>query len=521
MRVATSGACLGAALALLSCHGDPDSYIVIHSDVNCDVPRVYQLQVTIDSNGLYDQKTIPPVPGAELGFPSSLVLELPGSRSGAFSLEVDALDNDYHLIGAATANGTIAVGGKVDIQVQIVAAQLTGQSAVVDAGSAIHADGGSALEGATRPNLDLVAASSPPFVQASPGGSSTCAIRSDTSLWCWGQNDYGQLDLSGTSDRLTPVATGGLAWTAVALGQTHACGARSDGSLACWGNNGSGQLGSGTSSPPSSSTATSTSSTTSGQQIEVAGGPWQDVAAGSYHTCAIKADASLWCWGDNTNGQLGTGNTTPSGAPVEVNGTGWAKVSGSYLHTCAVKGDGTLWCWGLQADSQLGNSSAPFYSPGQITGSTWSKVVTGLNHTCGLQQDGTLWCWGGNYQGQLGNASIPAQAESKTAEPVQVAGTWLDVAAGQSHTCAIQSDHSLWCWGDDSQGQLGDAKETPEATPVPVASTGQAWQAVAAGPEHSCALATDGSLWCWGSNSNGQLGIGTTDWRQAPTRVVQ
>ena len=144
-------------------------------------------------------------------------------------------------------------------------------------------------------------AAAPPFVQVAVGKENTCAIRSDSSLWCWGGNSYGQLLLSGTSNRLTPVAVAGAVWSQVACGQSHACAVSNQATLSCWGNNGSGQLG---------ATAFSL-----GWQTDVPGGPWQSVATGIYQTCAIAQDSTLWCWGDNTNGQLGTGNTNSECRP--------------------------------------------------------------------------------------------------------------------------------------------------------------------------------------------------------------
>ncbi len=497
-------------LLLASCRRDRDSYIVLHNDVNCDVPRVFQLLVTIQNSGVSDQKLIPAVPSTELGFPSSIVLDLPSSRGGVVDVVVEAIDNKYQSIGQGTASGTIESGGRLDLQVQIAAAIVTGPvvepaSPGVDGGMGI--DG--SLNGSDGVRSDALVGNGVPFVRMAVGAMSSCSIRSDTSLWCWGNNTYGQLRLSGTTDRLTPIEVSGLSWSAVSCGQTHACGLRVDGTLSCWGNNGSGQLGVAT-------------TTTSNQQTEVANGPWQSVSAGSYQTCAIKTDATLWCWGDNTNGQLGTGSTVPSTDPLQVLGAGWSQVSTGYLHTCALKQDGTLWCWGLNADLQLGNPSVAFLmSPGQVAGSDWTQVTTGLYHTCALKQDGSLWCWGGNYKGQLGNAGVPAQDNSKTSDAVQVAGAWLSVSAGQSHTCGIMSDQSLWCWGDDTQGQLGDAKETPQSAPVAIGVPGQTWQAVAAGLAHTCGLAPGGTLWCWGSDANGQLGIGSLEWRQVPTLVTQ
>ena len=496
-------------LCVSSCRPAKDSYIVIHSDVNCDVPRVFQLRVTITNSGRQEQKTFPQVASKELGFPSTISLVLPNSRSGEVDLLVEALDNKPQIIGQGTVSGTIAVGGRIDLQVQLVA--LGSALPLPDASIPPVDSGGSANDGGTTMLPDLGPASvGLPFTQVALGGQSTCALRTDSSLWCWGSNSYGQILLSSTSSRLTPVQLVGIAWSQVSCGQTHSCALRSDATLSCWGNNGSGQLG-------------ATTSSLSSVQTEVPGALWQSVATGSYQSCGIMTDGTLWCWGDNTNGQLGIGSTLPATAPTQVAGQGWSQVSTKYLHTCAVKQDGTLWCWGLNSNLQIGSSSVSFsVVPSQLAGTGWTQVTTGLYHSCGMMNDGTVWCWGGNNSGQLGNASIPTLSTAQTSDPVQVTGgPWKNVSAGQSHTCAVALDGSLWCWGDNSRGQLGDKTQTLKPTPVSISVSGQTWVTVLAGTSHTCALAASGSLWCWGDNTAGQLGIGSNEARLSPARVVQ
>jgi len=492
-----------AALSALSCQGDKDSYVVLHSDVNCDVPRVYQLSVIVSNPGTaQDQKTVPNVASGELGFPNTIVLVLPSSRSGAISLEVEALDNKFTEVGYGAVSGEIDVGGQIDLYAQLAAvSNPPTSSGTVDGGASGNPDAGST----SRP--DLAASSGLPFVQVAVGKESTCALRSDSSLWCWGGNSRGQLHLADTSNRLTPVMVAGAAWAQVACGQSHSCAVSSEATLSCWGNNASGQLG----------------AAPAGGQADVPGGPWQSVATGVYQTCAIKQDATLSCWGDNTDGQLGTGNTDPSTTPVQITGQGWGQVSTNYLHTCAVKIDGTLWCWGINDRLEAGTASQFPWSPVQVGSATdWAQVTTGLYHTCAVKKDGTLWCWGGNISGQLGNDSIAVLPSAQSKDPLQVTGTtWKSVSAGQSHTCAIMLDGTLWCWGSNISGQLGDSTADSKSTPVPVAASGQTWIMVAAGVTHTCALATGGTLWCWGDNSAGQLGIGSNDSREIPTRVAQ
>jgi alpha-tubulin suppressor-like RCC1 family protein len=492
-------------LCTLSCQSEKDSYVVLHTDVNCDVPRIYQLRVTVINPGTPEfQKVIPDAASDELGFPNSTVLILASSHSGSVQVQVEALSNKFTLVGSGSVSGQIVVGGRIDLYVQLAAlANVPGSSGSVDGGQSGDADGG------TTGTSELGAAGSGvPFVQVAVGKESSCAVRSDSSLWCWGGNSNNQLLLPGTFNRLTPVAVGvGAIWNQVACGQSHSCTVSNQAALSCWGNNGSGQLGA---IPAATGKA------------EVPGGPWQSVATGLYQTCAIKQDGTLWCWGDNTNGTLGTGDTNPSAVPFQVTGQGWSQVSSNYLHTCAVKTDGTLWCWGLNANLEAGTTSEFPWSPVQLAGTTWTQVTTGLYHTCAIKNDGTLWCWGGNLSGQLGSDSIPVLPTSQTSDPVQIAGTtWQSVSAGQSHTCAVMVDGTLWCWGSNTSGQLGDNTLDSKSTPVAVGTSGQTWAMVAAGVTHTCALATGGSLWCWGDNSAGQLGIGSNYPGKIPTRVAQ
>jgi cysteine-rich repeat protein len=474
--------------------------------VNCDVPRVYQLRVTVSNDGSRDQKTLPESAAAELGFPSSVTLVLPNSRSGAVNLLVEALDKKPEVVGTATVSGQIAVGDRIDLQVQLKAVStstcgngLLEAGEECDDGNTISGDGcsstcrietsstsgdsgardGGSLEdgGTTRPPDLAPTGTGMSFVQVAVGTRSTCAVRSNGGLWCWGSNMWGQLGVTGTSNHLTPVVLQGNAWSQVACGQSHSCAIRGDTTLSCWGYNGSGQL--------------ATTALSEGQlQADVPGAYWQSVATGMYQTCAIKQDATLWCWGDNGNGQLGDGNALPSNDPVQVVGDGWRQASTSYLHTCAVKTDGTLWCWGNNANGQVGDSNKTSHLvPNQIVGTGWTQVTTGEYHTCGVKQDGTLWCWGGNALGELGNDSIAALPDSQTNDPVQVLDAsgrvWQSVSAGGAHTCAIAVDGSIACWGDNTDGQLGDNTQILKTTPVDVVAVGETWTAVAAAYAHT------------------------------------
>ena len=242
---------------------------------------------------------------------------------------------------------------------------------------------------------------------------------------------------------------------------------------------------------------------------------WQTVAAGAFHTCGVRLDHTLWCWGYNAQGQLGLGDTTFRFTPTRVgSATDWASVSTGYFHSCGVKVDHTLWCWGYNEYRQLGlgvDSPRLVSTPTQVgSAADWLEVSAGNWHTCAVKTDQTLWCWGANTAGELGigwqdGEFPPTQVGSDT--------DWSDVEAGSFYTCGVQLDASLWCWGDNAQGELGmgstgDGYRTPSRV-----LSGTSWTAVSVSTDwfphnHTCGVRTDGTLWCWGWNRQGQLGLG-------------
>lgn len=328
------------------------------------------------------------------------------------------------------------------------------------------------------------------WAQVSARGWHTCATRRNGTLWCWGRNFSGELGNGTQTDNDSPVfVDAGVAkWAQVSTGIDHTCATRTDHTLWCWGSNASGSVGDGTRAQRLSPT-----------QVAGAAGDWAQVSAGGWHTCATRMDGTLWCWGNNWYGQLGNGTDGGSLQPTLENaGAGnWALVSAGDDHTCATRTDGTLWCWGSNSDGQLGDGTDAGYrlTPVQVVGgiAIWASVSSGYLHTCARRGDDTLWCWGNNGYGQLGDGT----SQSKFF-PVQVdggAGSWAQVSAGMSRSCATRTDGTLWCWGYSSY--------------LPVAVGATNWAQVSVGAEHRCGMRTDGTLWCWGSNQYGQLGNGT------------
>jgi alpha-tubulin suppressor-like RCC1 family protein len=239
--------------------------------------------------------------------------------------------------------------------------------------------------------------------------------------------------------------------TSVSAGGYHTCGLKEDGTLQCWGVNGYGQT-----TVPSPNTN------------------WAQVNAGGYHTCGLKADGTLRCWGRNDFGQ----STIP--AP----NTSWVQVATGEYHTCGLKVDGTLQCWGR---SNYGQTSVP------APNANWMQVSTGVYHTCGLKTDGTLQCWGNNPYGQT---VVPSPNAN-----------WAQVSAGYGHTCGLRTDGVLQCWGYNSDSQ--------NWVPSPNAN----WAQVRAGYYHTCGLKTDGTVQCWGGNNDGQATIPNpnANWAQIST----
>jgi alpha-tubulin suppressor-like RCC1 family protein len=367
------------------------------------------------------------------------------------------------------------------------------------------------------------------YTQVSGGETYTVALRADNTLWAWGGNSYSQLGNGNTTGRLLPAqvpapiaAVPGTTWTGVVAGPSHVVARRSDGTLWGWGYNNNGQLGDGTSTNRVSPVLIAAPAGAA------AGSSWGQVATSGRHTLALRSDNSLWAWGSNAAGTIGDNTTnnrlTPTAVttpPSAAAGTSWTQVAVGDNHSLALRTDGTLWAWGNNSYGQLADNTftnrllptlvaAP---TGAAAGTTWTHIAAGLYHSVGLRSDGSLWTWGYNSFGQLGDAST-----TSSSQPVAVvtpgtvgAGTrWTSIAANDNHTVALRSDGSLWAWGNNSYGQLGDNSIVNRSTPVRE-TTNAAWSQLTTCRYHTVALsASAGLVQASGFNAQGQLGTGNT-----------
>ena len=350
--------------------------------------------------------------------------------------------------------------------------------------------------------------------------------------------DDNEVDSSQTSCNIYP-----LYLTQVEAGGQHACALLSDSTVQCWGDNAYGQLGNGDDgivmTPNAADPATYdviSADTSADSQTPVMVPTIGDIfkiSVGSNHSCALARDGKGYCWGDNLFGQLGDGTSSASpvdffiednaafidprtilpawsNRPVEIAGIGAIEdIAVGMHHTCAVSG-GEVYCWGGNYYGQLGSDASevmdPFPVPTLVAGlSGITSVAVGDMHSCALKDDGNVFCWGENGDGQVGNGTTTAALT-----PVQVIGLSgaESISAGHAHNCALLAGGAPYCWGRNNEGQIGDGSFIDRSTPVDVNSlTGARY--VSAGHLHSCAVMETGETSCWGSNTNSQLGDGT------------
>ena len=335
------------------------------------------------------------------------------------------------------------------------------------------------------------------------GRTHSIAIRDDGTLYGWGSESA--YSYSAGPTRIDTDTD----WAAVSSHNTHDLALKSDGSLYAWGGNASGEVGDGT-------TIDKSEPVRIGTDVD-----WSEISAGANFSLAVKDDGALYAWGINSSGQLGAGSDVEQSAvPIHIAASKtWSHVSAGSLHVAAIDTSGALFTWGSDGssigDCALGQGTyqATQWTPAQVGSDTdWAAVSTGIRHTLALKKDGSLYAWGNNEQGCLGDGT---ETSRDTPTRIGTATDWVAIAAGSYNSFAIKKDGSLYAWGSPYQG---DGTEDNHVTPTRI-GTDTDWVRVASGRFHSIALKADGTLYSWGSNYRAQVGDGTWTDRLAPVEV--
>jgi alpha-tubulin suppressor-like RCC1 family protein len=330
-------------------------------------------------------------------------------------------------------------------------------------------------------------------------------------LFAWGYNTIGAIGDGTIINRSSPVQIGaGTNWSNIAGGYSLTISTKTDGTLWTWGQNNSGRLGQNNLVYRSSPVQVGTGTT------------WSKVAGGYEHNMATKTDGTLWTWGQNNFGQLGDSTGIDRSSPVQVGAlTTWLNIAAGFYHSIATKTDGTLWSLGRNGTGQLGvGDQANRLSPVQVgAGTTWLNIAGGYAATIATKTDGTLWSWGGGSYGQLGlNTQGIASWKSSPAQ-IGAGTTWSKVSSGHSHILATKTDGTLWSWGRNDSGQLGQGNIINRSSPIQVGAL-TSWSKVMTGQSYSFATKTDGTLWSIGGyNNNGQTGDGTIVRKSSPVQI--
>lgn len=382
------------------------------------------------------------------------------------------------------------------------------------------------------------------FVPAGGGGGA------GGKLFAWGYNGYGQLGQSNTTNYSSPIQIGsGTTWSKLGSNYFQHNAIKTDGTMWAAGYNGYYNLGTGNTTQYTSPVQVGSDtdwSFVADLGTDAGDAPWLH---------AVKTNGSRWSAGYDGYGQCGYGSTTSYRTTLSQpysDSPGWSMIAQGDFHTMGIKTNGTLWGWGRGYEGQIGNNGTSYYaSPVQIgAGTNWSKVACGYMHTIAVKTDGTIWSWGdgGNgfgAVGQLGfNTSYTYSCYICTcstgypyyqccggyygtctnyynySSPVQIGSgtTWADVAAGAGHVLARKTDGTLWVWGYNSNGQLGVSNSTNYSSPVQVGA-GTTWSKISGGYAHTLATKTDGTLWAWGYNGYGNLGTSNTTSYSSPVQV--
>jgi alpha-tubulin suppressor-like RCC1 family protein len=368
------------------------------------------------------------------------------------------------------------------------------------------------------------------FSQVSGGAAHSCALTQAGKAYCWGSDGEGRLGNGSHPywSQAVPLPVempAGVSFTHISAGNAHTCALGSDSRAYCWGSDAQGQLGNGT---------TLTSGQISPVPVEMpAGVGFTSISARHHHTCALGSDSRAYCWGWDGFGQLGNGPTLtdnqPSPSPVQMPAeVSFTSIEAAAVHTCALGSDSRAYCWGSDTNGQLGNGTAlgsqPFPSPVEMPPEvSFFSIAPGAEHTCALGSDSRAYCWGSDSYGKLGDGTTLIGIR-RSPSPVEMpAGvSFTGISAALHHTCAVGSDGPAYCWGQDDYGRLGNGttlaadQHSPSQVEMPA---GMSFTGIAASFYHTCAVGP-GPAYCWGSNESRQVGDGTATNRAAPAVVA-
>jgi len=355
-------------------------------------------------------------------------------------------------------------------------------------------------------------------VALTSGDRHVCAVDMAGAAWCWGEGQFGKLGNGAEAIAYTPTPVtmpAGVSFSTISAGTSNTCALDTTGAAWCWGHGVSGKNGNGQ----------ATNKLVPSPVTMPTGRTFVSLATGSLHSCAIDDQGAGWCWGDGSNGKLGNGMASPVMVPalVEMNSAvSFTAISAGYGHTCAIDPAGRGWCWGLNSFGQLGNGNtnpsmlpAPVNQPG---GSLFIDIRAGYMTTCAVTENGTSFCWGKGNAGQIGDSQMQDRLVP-TAVSNSMDEVFIDVHS--THACSVSDSSLLRCWGNNEFGQLGRAGSY-STTPTMVSGNLSA-RVVATSQFGACAIVNSGRLWCWGMNDYGQLGVGSafgTGFSAVPLPVV-
>jgi len=333
-------------------------------------------------------------------------------------------------------------------------------------------------------------------------------------IWSWGTNSSGVLGDGTTVLKSSPVSVAGSGWCQMSAGELHNLAVCANGTAWAWGAGSFGRLGDNTAVAKSSPVSVVGSFT-----------DWCQVSAGCDHSLGVRQNGTAWAWGANIFGQLGDNTTVSKSSPVSVVSgiTGWCRVSAGRGFSNGVRANGEAFGWGNAGAGRLGDgTTVSKSSPSLIAGgfSTWCQISAGYDHSLGVRTNSSVWAWGGNSYGQLGDNTVVSKSS-----PVSVVGgfiNWRQVSAGGNTSLGVRADGSAWAWGNGCCGRLGagTGPSVSRSSPVSIVGGFTDWCQVSSGRFHGLGVRTNGSIWAWGLGADGRLGDGTTVNKSSPVSVI-